>query len=64
MKNADKKEQAKQSALKALEAIQSVERAGGHGAPEWHRAQEAYGRALRAYRKAGALNHEIFCLGR
>jgi len=57
------KEKVRQRCVGLLRDINRLERNGEYGHPVWHKAQEALGRAIDAYRKLGATNAEVIYLG-
>lgn len=57
------KEKVRQRCVDIIRDIEMFERNGEYGHKVWHRAQEALGRALDAYRKLGATNADIISIG-
>ena len=57
------KEKVRQRCVDLMRDITMLERNGEYGHPVWHKAQEALGRALAAYRELGATNAEMIQLG-
>ena len=55
------KDKVRQRCVDLMRDITMFDRNGEYGHPVWHRAQEALGRALSAYR--GATNAEMIQLG-
>lgn len=57
------KEKVRQRCVDLMRDITMFERNGEYGHPVWHRAQEALGRAIDAYRELGATNADVINLG-
>lgn len=57
------KDKVRQRCVDLIRDITMFERNGEYGHPVWHRAQEALGRALAAYRELGATNADVIHLG-
>ena len=57
------KEKVRQRCLDLMRDIEMFEHNGEYGHKVWHRAKDALGRALAAYRQLGAANGEIIQLG-
>jgi hypothetical protein len=57
------KEKVRRRCEDLMRDITMFERNGEYGHPVWHRAQEALGRAIAAYRELGATNADVIQLG-
>ena len=57
------KEKVRQRCLDLMRDISMMERNGEYGHKTWHRAKDALGRSLAAYRQLGATSGEIIKLG-
>lgn len=56
-------EKVRQRCVDLMRDITMFERNGEYGHPVWHRAQEALGRAIAAYRNLGETNADVINLG-